>query len=150
MTMVSSLVIPILFFSVQAQYRSNDHTFADNIRAKSTIIFNNFLVSFTPSSLSLWAKDTMLPRAISCIETLPSLSRSGRESELIAAIRLVTAYLKALIMIGTRSDKSEKSASHLRSFIVTQLATEEIRQYFVGKKLYGLLYLEDFGSYAHT
>lgn len=105
----------------------------DHLSLDCTKIFNSFIASLTTVHISSWSRDIFLPRVISQIEALPSLARSGRNSDLIATVRLISGYLKSFLIIGNMKKGTGKIHANLHSFLVTQLTTKEIRQCIVGK-----------------
>lgn len=116
----------------------NDNTllcfsFLDNLSIQCIEIFNKFIISLTAVQMSSWSRDIFLPRVLSQIETLPSLARSGRNSDLISTTRLIAGYLKAFLLMSNMNKGQGKSKTNLHSFLVTQLTTKEIRRCFVGK-----------------
>lgn len=106
----------------------------DHLSLDCTKIFNSFIASLTSVHISSWSRDIFLPRVISQIEALPSLARSGRNSDFITTVRLISGYLKSFLIIGNmKKGTGGKINANLHSFLVTQLTTKEIRQCIVGK-----------------
>jgi hypothetical protein len=105
----------------------------DNLSFQCIELFNEFVNSLTAVQMSSWSRDIFLPRVLSQIETLPSLARSGRNSDLISTTRLIAGYLKAFLIMSNMNKGQGKSKTNLHSFLVTQLTTEELRRCFVGE-----------------
>ena len=75
-------------------------------------------------------KTIIIPRIVSLIESLPSLAKSGRDSELSYAMKLITGYL-TLVVDGKDTSFSK---SVLSKYLAHQLTQESIRQCLVGKR----------------
>ncbi len=75
-------------------------------------------------------KEYVSPRITSLVESLPSLAKSGRETELLSAVKLVTGYL----VFASNSGEKKKSFSKdiLSKFVSHQLSQAPVRQCLVG------------------
>ncbi len=75
-------------------------------------------------------KTIIIPRIVSLIESLPNLTKSGRDSELSYVMKLITGYLTLLV----DGKDTSFSKSVLSKYLAHQLTEESIRQCLVGKR----------------
>ena len=75
-------------------------------------------------------KEYVVPRIVSLVESLPSLAKSGRESELSSVMQLITGYL-VLVADGEKNKSFPKNV--LSKYISHQLTQQSVRRCLVGK-----------------
>lgn len=76
-------------------------------------------------------KGTICPRVVTLIESLPNLAKSGRESELSNAMKLVSGYLVNVTMVEKKNLRSDQQ--FLLKTLSHQLTRRSTRQCLVGE-----------------